>query len=335
MPAARPSTASRARTRARAADAPKATPARASKPVPAAQGRGSTAQGKDPGTKRALGRGLASLIPPAAATTTSGTGYRTLGIERLVPNPKQPRKTFEETGLEELASSIRVQGLLQPILVRKLGDKYEIVAGERRWRAAMRAGLREVPTVVKELTDTHALQLALIENIQRRDLDAIEEAQAYQQLVQEHDLTHEELAEALGKSRANISNTMRLLRLPPQVSRLLAEGKLGAGHVRPLLALTDDKLIIKLAEDFARRKVTAREAEALAKRAGSAGKKDQAAERRAEPKADAAASAIADQLRGYLGAKVELHSRGKKGSIEIHFNSYDELDDLLDRIMTA
>ncbi len=161
----------------------------------------------DLGPRRALGRGLAALIPGGdvtAPTATAATGLRKLPIDKIRPNPKQPRKNFDEMALEELAQSIRAHGILQPIVVRKAGSAYEIVAGERRWRAAGRAGLQEVPALVKDLSDALTLQLALIENIQRQDLDPLEEAEAYGRLVREYNLTHEKLAEAMGKSRSTV-----------------------------------------------------------------------------------------------------------------------------------
>ena len=286
--------------------------------------------------RRALGRGLSSLIPPPAAVTTTGSGYRTLPIERLKPNKKQPRKMFDETALAELTHSIRTQGVLQPILVRKLGDDYEIVAGERRWRAATRAGLREVPTVVKDLSDSHALQVALIENIQRSDLDPIEEAEAYHRLVDEHSLTHEELAEAVGKNRVTITNSLRLLKMPKAVLQLLIEGKLTASHVRPLIPLEDEKLMVRLAEDFAGRKMSVQQvkdkvAQVMAQ--GKRGGKGKGAAKSAKRPGDGAAH-VEEQLQRYLNTKVRVQASGQKGTIEIHFHSLDSLDDILDKIVS-
>lgn len=291
-----------------------------------------------PMPRRALGRGLSSLIPPPAAATTTGSGYRTLPIERIKPNKKQPRKMFDEAALAELTHSIRTQGVLQPILVRKLGDDYEIVAGERRWRAATRAGLREVPTVVKELSDSHALQVALIENIQRSDLDPLEEAEAYHRLVQEHKLTHEELAEAVGKNRVTITNSLRLLKMPKAVLQLLVEGKLTASHVRPLIPLDDDKLIIRLAEDFAGRKVSVQQAkdkvaQVLAQQKKSARAKGSA--KSAKGGRTEGVVHIEQQLQSHLNTKVRVLASGNKGTIEIHFHALDALDDILDKIMAG
>lgn len=330
---ARSSRPSRLPTKA-AAKAPAKGP---SKPAPKAQAKAAPVLKNEPMPRRALGRGLSSLIPPAAASTSTGNGYRTLPIERLTPNASQPRKVFDEAELAELTHSVRTQGVLQPIIVRKLGDTYQIVAGERRWRAATRAGLREVPTIVKDLSDTHALQVALIENIQRSDLDPLEEAQAYRHLIDEHELTHEALAEAVGKNRATISNSMRLLNLPPEILQLLASGKVNAAHVRPLLVLPDTKTMVRLAEDFAGRRVSVREAETRAKQAMAELTKSTRAAKRAKKAMGGHDSVslthITDQLQSRLGTKVAIHVKGKKVKLEVSCPNFEVFDDVLEKIM--
>jgi ParB family chromosome partitioning protein len=229
--------------------------------------------------------------------------------------------------------------VLQPIIVRKLGDGYEIVAGERRWRAATRAGLREVPTIVKDLSDSHALQVALIENIQRSDLDPLEEAQTYRRLVDDHDLTHEALAEAVGKNRATITNSLRLLNLPQGVLDLLVAGKLTAGHVRPLMTLSDPKVMVRLAEEFAGRKTTVREAETRAKQAMAEitrRTRSNRSAKKAQTGEDNISSAnVTEQLQRHLNTKVQVRVKGKKGSIEIFFHNFEALDDILEKILSV
>lgn len=295
--------------------------------------------------RRALGRGLAALMPgpqasPPASPIGSGGGYRVLAIERLRPNKKQPRKSFAEDALAELTESIKVQGLLQPIVVRRDGDHYEIVAGERRWRAATRAGLTEVPCLIKELSDSVALQVALIENIQRRDLDPLEEAYAFRQLVDEHKLTHEELARSLGKSRMAVTNTMRLLKLPDAVIAMMGEGKLTAGHARALLPLGEGPQALTLARELVGRKASVRDAEARVaqylkgekQRSKRATGRPQAT-RLAASSGGAAVASIEEKLQRALGTRVRLVTqRGGKGHLEISYHSLDALDDLLDKL---
>ncbi len=284
--------------------------------------------------RKALGRGLAALMPTNLSTeksaVTRNTGYRLLPIERLIPNKRQPRKHFEETALDELAASIKAQGVLQPVVVRRLGDAYEIVAGERRWRAASRAGIKDIPVVIKELSDGHALQVALIENVQRQDLDPLEEAEAYGRLIRDHKLTHDQIAAAVGKSRSAISNSLRLLKLPEPVLHMLADGRLSAGHARALMTLDDTKQMLLLADDLVGRRASVREAEVKAKRLLQ--KRPQKGKAR---KSDAtlAEASIQERLQQILGTKVKLVQKRGKGRIEIYFHSLDALDGLLDKMI--
>ena len=278
---------------------------------------------KEVNPRRVLGRGLAALIPgslagngPASAATAQ-IGLKQLPIERIKPSPKQPRKHFDETALKELSASIRQHGVLQPIVVRKRGEFYEIVAGERRWRAATMAGLREIPAVVKELSDSVTLQLALIENIQRQDLDPFEEAQAYRRLIREYGFKHDQLAEAMGKSRSAITNCLRLLKLPEPVLALVGEGGLTAGHARALMTLSgDEEAALSLAKDIVGRRMSVRDAEAKArqmarsilKRSGAA-----AGSKTATASSQTAEASVEDRLRGALGVKVRLRQRQGRG----------------------
>jgi ParB family chromosome partitioning protein len=279
--------------------------------------------------RKALGRGLSALMPGATASVPSNSGIRTLPIERVVPNRTQPRKHFNPEALAELSESVKTRGVLQPIVVRRIGDLYEIVAGERRWRASMQAGLHEIPAVIKDLADTDVLQVALIENVQREDLDPLEEAEAYQRLISEHQLTQDDVAKAVGKNRATVANALRLLKLPSPVLTMLADGRLTPGHARAIMQMPDDKGMQKLADEIVQRKLSVRDAEQRARLA----KKPAAS---AKGKADAATTpaevAVQDRLQKKLGTKVRLHHRKGKGRIEIFFHSLDELDRILDTI---
>lgn len=282
---------------------------------------------KDTGPRKALGRGLAALIPMASAASgaTPTSGLRLLPVERVQPNRSQPRKVFDEEAIAELALSIKEQGVLQPIVVRRHGEYYQIVAGERRWRAATRAGLHEIPALIKELSDSEALQVALIENIQRQDLDPLEEAEAYSRLLSDHGLTQEGVATAVGKSRVAVTNSLRLLRLPETVLAMLADGRLTAGHARALMSITDPTALNKLANDSVARKLSVRETERLSRLAQQGTKK-------AAPRATPAEHQVEERLQRALATKVRLRHRRGKGRIEIFFHSLDELDRVLDAI---
>ena len=279
--------------------------------------------------RKALGRGLSALIPGAMASVPSNSGIRTLPIERIQANRTQPRKHFDPDALAELAESVRTRGVLQPIVVRRLGDSYEIVAGERRWRASMKAGLHEIPAVIKDYADTEVLQVALIENLQREDLDPLEEAEAFQRLISEHALTQDDVAKAVGKNRATVANALRLLKLPSPVLTMLADGRLTPGHARAIMQMHDDKSMQKLADEIVQRKLSVRDAE---QRARLAKKPAANAKGGAAEKATPAEVAVQDRLQKKLGTKVRLHHRKGKGRIEIFFHSLDELDRILDAI---
>jgi ParB family chromosome partitioning protein len=267
----------------------------------------------------ALGKGLSALIPDAPEPKA---GTLEIDIDRLAPNPFQPRKAFDAAGLEELAASIRTHGVIQPILVRRDGSAFLIIAGERRWRAAQLAGLLKVPVVVKDIAagqEVRALEWALIENLQRENLNPIEEALGYRRLADEFSLTQEQIAAAMGKDRSSVANTLRLLRLPQPVRDLVGGGTLSMGHARALLALESDEAITKASRDVVSRGMSVREAEALVKRLTAAPREKTA------PKPDVHTREAEQQLRLRLGTPVRIVRVRKGGRIEIDFRSEDEL----------
>jgi ParB family chromosome partitioning protein len=271
--------------------------------------------------KRGLGRGLAALLP------ADPEAVRSLPVEQLAPNRLQPRREFDAAALEELAASIREQGLLQPLLVAPAGaNRYTIVAGERRWRAARLAGLAAVPVVVRAVgSEREQLELALVENLQRADLGPLEEAEGYRALAEEFGLAHEQIARRVGKSRAAVSNALRLLRLPPSVLELLRSGRLTAGQARPLLALDDPEEIERLARRAVELGTAARTLETLAR--GRAAKK-----RRAPRPPEPNTAAAAERLTQRLQTRVEIERRGRGGVVKIHFHSEEELIRLFERL---
>ncbi|MGD9508953.1 MAG: ParB/RepB/Spo0J family partition protein [Geminicoccaceae bacterium] len=278
--------------------------------------------------RRGLGMGLSALLG-GGEDLGGGTVEppRRVPIEFLRPSPLQPRRRFDEDELEVLAQSIRERGVLQPLLVRPAKDGaagYEIIAGERRWRAAQRAGQHEVPVVLRELSDRDALELALIENLQRADLSPLDEAHAYRRLIEEFTHTQEAVAEAVGKSRSHVANTLRLLALPPAVHELLDQGRISAGHARALIGQPEAD---KLAQDVIERGLTVRETEALVRRAAEV-RVQQGSFRQVDPNA----AELARQLTAKLGLEVELKSRAKGGSITIRYRDLTQLDALLRRI---
>ena len=289
--------------------------------------------------KRGLGRGLEALLGPKAAETPPpeaqpGEALRTLPVQQLQPGKYQPRMQIDASKLTELAESIKAQGVIQPIVVRELSPgKFEIVAGERRWRASQEAGLAEVPVVVRELDDRTVIAMALIENIQREDLNPLEEAEALQRLISEFSLTHAEAAEAVGRSRAAVSNLLRLLELPPAIRALLEARRLEMGHARALLTLSPD-LASKLASDAAEQGWSVREVEHRAQQfaAGKVpvnGKKAKPA--KAAPQPDIAS--LETELSESLGTRVTIaHGRGGKGKLIIQYTDLDTLDGVLERL---
>ncbi|MFG1478452.1 ParB/RepB/Spo0J family partition protein [Xanthobacter sp. V4C-4] len=289
-----------------------------------------------------LGRGLAALIgemndppqaPQAEAAAPARTGApRRLPIEHVRANPRNPRRAFLEEGLEDLTASVREKGIIQPIVVRPLPipDAFEIVAGERRWRAAQRAALHEVPVIVLELTDREALEIAIIENVQRADLNAVEEAQGYESLMAEFAYTQNDLAKVIGKSRSHIANTLRLLKLPDEVKIYLADGRLTAGHARALVGQENSE---EIARQVVAKGLNVRDVEALVKARASAGTAPLPSVRRVrEDEKSADTRALERRLGEALGLSVTLESRGETGELKIRFGNLDQLDDLCRRL---
>jgi ParB family chromosome partitioning protein len=279
----------------------------------------------------ALGRGLSALIPDSPAEPAPAASERTLEIDtdRLRPNKFQPRTQMDDERIEELARSIKSNGVIQPIVVRRAGADYEIIAGERRWRAAQRAGLLKVPVAVRDVPDDKLLAVALIENIQREDLNPIEEAAAYRRLADEFHLTQEQIADAVGKDRSSIANYVRLLRLPQEVRASLASNALSMGHARALLALPDESAQLQLGRAIVARKLSVREVEVLVKKIVGNGAPS---EDKAARKADVHTRAAEDKLRLALGTRVRINRKGRGGKIEIDFVDENELQRLYERL---
>jgi ParB family chromosome partitioning protein len=299
--------------------------------------------------KRGLGRGLEALLGPKAAAEAPalearpGDALRTLPVDALAPGKYQPRKTMDDAKLAELAESIRAQGVIQPIVVREVAGKggrdrggrtYEIIAGERRWRASQLAGLAEIPVVVREVDDRTVVAMALIENIQREDLNPLEEATALQRLIEEFDLTHAQAAEAVGRSRAAVSNLLRLLELPPEIRTLVETGALEMGHARALLTLAP-QAAIALARQAAEHGWSVREVEHRVQQLAAGKVGDHGAGKGKSPKARPQADILAleRELAENLGTRVNvLHARGGKGRLVIHYASLDALEGVLERL---
>ena len=281
--------------------------------------------------KKGLGRGLGALIPGASEakseTKEKSLSYQ-VAVERIIPSPLQPRRAFDEAKISELATSIRNQGVIQPLLVRRRGDQYELIAGERRWRAAMKAGLEQVPVIVREASDHEVLQLALVENLQREDLNPIEEASGYRRLQEEFQWSQEEMAEKMGKSRPAIANSMRLLALPDPVQQEIVAGRLPAGQARALLALQSEPLMLSVCRQVIAKSLSTRETERLVRSLKSGRKK------RAEVALDPNIRSVVEEMQRALGTKIRLLPRGgsNKGKIEIEYYSLADLERIIHKI---
>jgi len=291
--------------------------------------------------KKGLGKGLDIMIPEKLPdkikTETDNVSRETLiKINEIEPNRNQPRKKFDEESLQELADSIKKHGVIQPLILQKKDNFYEIIAGERRWRAARLAGLKEVPAIIKDLSPREAVEIALIENLQREDLNPIEEAQTYQRLIQEFNLKQEEVAERVSKSRVAITNSMRLLKLDERVQQMLIDNQISGGHGRALLAIEDKDKQYNLARRIADEKISVRETEKLVKKL----LKEKPAERKAvAPDSESFIYRdIEDKIRNAIGTKVSIHKKNNKGIIEIEFYSNEELErimEMFDSIQTS
>lgn len=279
-------------------------------------------------SKKGLGKGLGALIPGIDPTERERQGVVELEIGQIKPNPDQPRKEFDEVRLEELALSIKEHGIVQPVIVRKVGDGYELVAGERRWRAAQLAGLTKVPALVREFTEAERMEIALIENLQREDLNPLEEAEAYRALMDAFGLTQEALAKRLGRSRSQVANTLRLLQLPDRVQEEIRAGRLSMGHAKVLGGVEDPAELVALAEKVVSEGLSVRELEELLR----------PREKRERPRAKVRAklppdlAAVERRLREQLGTPVKLHWSGDRGRVEITFFGEEGLNRLLEAL---
>ena len=275
--------------------------------------------------RKALGKGLSALIPDADKLDDRDEQYFQCPVEVIEPNPYQPRQDFSPHELEEMVGSVREKGIITPLLVSKTETGYQLIAGERRWRAAQKAGLRRIPVVVREVTPSESLELALIENIHRKDLNPIEEAFAYGKLLEETGITQDALAKRLGKDRSSITNLLRLLKLPVQIQQDVIDGRLSMGHARLLAGLKKNEDQWTLRNAIIKRGLSVRQSEALAKR-----RKDSTNTRQKGSAKDPYLRSLEDNLKRSLGTKVEIKKRGKKGTVVVHFYSDDELDRLLE-----
>ncbi len=285
---------------------------------------------------RGLGKGLDALFssseievptePISGAEQLDNNGISYIDINDIKPNEKQPRKNFDEEKLEELATSIKEHGLIQPVVLRRSEIGYEIVAGERRWRACRKAGIREIPSIIKDLTDEQNMLIAIVENMQREDLNPIEEAEGLNQMIDLFGLTQEEVSKSIGKSRPYITNALRLLKLPQQIRNFLSEGKLSAGHARAIAGISDPEKQVEIAEYVIEKELSVREIEKLIKELGKDKKKN--AQRKMEKTPDV--KRLEEDLKQIMGTKVNLSQKGKKGRIEIEYYSRDELERLIE-----
>ncbi|MDE8733169.1 ParB/RepB/Spo0J family partition protein [Eubacteriales bacterium DFI.9.88] len=285
---------------------------------------------------RGLGKGLDALFSTSEIDTKKinsekadeirAQGIEFIDINNIKPNENQPRKVFDDVKLQELANSIKEHGLIQPVILRQAKKGYEIVAGERRWRACRKAGLKEIPCMIKELTDEQNMLVAIIENMQREDLNPIEEAEGLNQMISSFGMTQEEVSKSVGKSRPYITNSLRLLKLPQEVRNMVSQGKLTTGHARAIAGIGDRERQIQLAEYVIKEELSVREVERLIKEQHSSKKKNP--RRKAEKSADV--KRVEEDLKHIMGTKVSLNQSGRKGKIEIEYYSRDELERLIE-----
>lgn len=277
--------------------------------------------------RQGLGKGLEKLF--SENDTEGMVSTNTLPLSEIVPNKDQPRKTFDEAALDELADSIRQHGILQPLLVRPIATGgYQLVAGERRWRASKRAGLKEVPVVVKELSDTETMEIAIIENLQREDLNPIEEAEGLQALIDKCGFTQEQVAVSVGKSRPAIANSLRLLKLPSEVRDMAKNGEISAGHARALLAFDNEALIYEAAQNIVKNKMTVRDIERLAKMSEKSGNVSVKRSKRRDSFYDEVELSLSETL----GRRVKVFNGKEKGTLEIEFYSIEDLKNIANKL---
>jgi ParB family chromosome partitioning protein len=273
--------------------------------------------------KTALGKGLGSLLPDRAEDIIA------IDVDRILPGEQQPRKVFKDTALKELAASIKEKGVLQPIIVSRTGDgTFRLIAGERRWRAASLAGLKKMPAMVKDVSSADSLEIALIENIQREDLNPLEMAEAFHRLIRDFNLSQEELSVRVGKERATVANYLRLLKLPEEIKTFVNDGTLSMGHARAILSVEGRPGQVEAARRIIHKGLSVREAESLVKTWGVEGKKKSHVKKK-----DPQIESLQEKLIHSLGTKVRIHHKGKRGKIEIEYYSLDELERLLDILM--
>jgi len=286
---------------------------------------------KSMATKRmALGKGLGALLPEFGQAEPKALLY--CGIEEIIPNRSQPRKHFDESRIQELAWSIKEKGILEPLIVRRADQGYELIVGERRWRAAQKAGLKEVPVLVKEVEGREALEISLIENLQREDLNPIEAAEAFKHLIEEFDISQEDLSKRMGKDRTTITNTLRLLKLPLEVRNQLLQNRITSGHARAILSLENKEKQKELCALIIKKGLSVRETEAIVKRWSEKPKKSiTPVKKRGD--LESQLSSLQDSLRKYLGTKVLITPKDKKGKIEIEYYSHEDLERIVEAIL--
>ncbi|PLX81572.1 MAG: chromosome partitioning protein ParB [Desulfuromonas sp.] len=285
----------------------------------------------------ALGKGIGALLPAAnrpVPSSVPGSTYFLCPIEDLKPHGNQPRKTFNDTKMAELIASIREKGVIQPLVVRQVDESFQIIAGERRWRAAQKAGLKEVPVVIQDVSEDSALEMALIENIQREDLNPIEEAEAYRNLMESFTLSQEEVARRVGRERSTVANMLRLLKLPDDVRNEVVAGNLSMGHARALLGLEENEDIIEACEQVMAKGLSVRECEALVKKIKEFGRPEKrgAKEKKKPVPLTPELLHLAEELQRCLGTQVKIQPKGKGGKIEINYFSAEDLERLLEQL---
>jgi ParB family chromosome partitioning protein len=275
----------------------------------------------------ALGKGIGALISSAAQE--GGKKYFSCPIEELKPHSQQPRKNFDDQKMAELIASIKEKGVIQPLVVRQQGDHYQIIAGERRWRAAQKAGLDRVPVVIQDVSENHALEIALIENIQREDLNPLEEAGAYRYLVDTFDLSQEDVAQRVGKDRSTVANALRLLRLPDRIKEMVTAGQLSMGHARALLALEREEDVLEASNEVLRKNLSVRETEKLIKKIKNF---DEVKKEKKTPPLNPETVDLMNELEMHLGTQVKLVKKSHGGKIEIHYHDDSDLSRLVEQL---
>jgi ParB family chromosome partitioning protein len=286
-------------------------------------------------TKRnALGRGLNALLPPPAIVDAGERAFMELPLEKIVPNKYQPRSEFNDDQLQSLAQSIQTNGLVQPVIVRKTGDQYELIAGERRWRAAQLAGLKKIPALIRDVSEYKSLELALIENIQRQDLNPLEEAHAYASLIEEFELTQEEVAQRVGKDRSSIANYVRLLKLPDAIKQIIQRQQLTMGHARALSGIEDESMQLEIARQVLEHQLNVRQTEQLIRQRQSAGRHRRKPES-SSVQGDPNIKAAEQRLQEHFGTKVVIRPQsGSAGKVEVYYQDSDDLMRIYDLMLS-